>query len=214
MKISKTLLSIAFVASTFAATGYAGGKSITLINTESRKNQITFVSDAPLEKITGTASGISGNFSIDLANPAAANGKITVAVNSMKTGSGTRDSHMYGSEWLDEATHKTIVFTLKSLKDVKSSSKGTGKTEINATAVGEFTLHGVTKTMEAPVTITYLNESDETKKVAPGDLVLVQVKFAVPLKDYGVKGKAGIVGNKVGESIDISATLFGSSAAK
>ena len=37
----------------------------------------------------------------------------------------------------------------------------------------------------------------------------ITTKFAIKLADYKVEGKAGLVGSKVGESIDCEATLVG-----
>lgn len=47
-------------------------------------NNVAFHLDAPLESISGTASGITGNVMFDPANPAALNGKIVIASNSLK----------------------------------------------------------------------------------------------------------------------------------
>ncbi len=191
---------------------FAGGKTITLTNTDKYKNEIRFVSEAPLEKISGTAENISGSFVIDLQNLGATHGRLEVPVNSMVTGSSSRDKHMYDTEWLDEAKFKTISYNLKSLS-VDNVEASTARTVVTGTAKGEFTLHGVTKALDAKVKITYLNESAQTRQTAQGDLVLVQVEFSVPLKAHGVFGKGGMVGSKVGENIAISATLFGTSAA-
>ncbi len=81
-------------------------------------------------------------------------------------------------------------------------------------ATGDFTLHGVTKQMTVPVTLTYLEESDKTKTRAPGDLLLLQTKFAIALADYQVKGTGGLIGSKVGESIEIDVSIVGSNAVK
>ncbi|MBX7153459.1 MAG: YceI family protein [Bacteriodetes bacterium] len=209
MKTMRTLalvLALTTVASTLV---FAGSKSVTLTNTDKYKNEIRFVSEAPLEKITGTANDINGTFNIDLQNLGATKGTLTVPVISMKTGSSSRDKHMYDDEWLDEEKFKTISYNVKGLKDAKVETSGGGRTIVTATAMGDFTLHGVTKYLEAKVKITYVNETNETKQIAAGDLVLIQADFFVPLKAHNVFGKGGIVGTKVGENIAINATLFG-----
>ncbi len=189
----------------------AGAKTITLQNTEKYKNEIHFLSDAPLEKIQGTASTISGSFAIDLQNLAATSGTLTVPVSSMTTGSSSRDNHMMAEEWLNASVYKAITWTLKSLAVEKVDNSVAGRTIVTATAKGDFTLHGQTHPLEAKVTITYLTESAQTKSIASGDLALVKAEFNVPLKQYGIFGKGNVVGSKVGENIQISAQLFGSS---
>jgi polyisoprenoid-binding protein YceI len=190
----------------------AGPKTVILGNTEKYKNEIRFVSDAPLEKISGTAQEITGKFSIDLQNIGATSGSFTVPVRSMVTGSSSRDSHMYDTEWLDADAYKNITYNLKSVVVEKTDNSTPGRTVVNGTAKGEFFLHGISKPLDAKVKITYLSESAQTRGIASGDLVLVNAEFSVPLKAHGVKGKGNIVGTKVGESITINAQLFGTSA--
>jgi len=190
----------------------AGPKTVILGNTEKYKNEIRFVSDAPLEKIVGTAKEISGTFSIDLQNVGATSGSFTVPVRSMVTGSSSRDSHMYDTEWLDADAYKNITYNLKSVVVEKTDNSAPGRTVVNGTAKGEFFLHGISKPLDAKVKITYLSESAQTRGIASGDLVLVNAEFSVPLKAHGVKGKGNIVGTKVGEFITINAQLFGTSA--
>lgn len=188
-------------------TVWAGDKVFTLTNTPKYRNQVQFTSTAPLETIVGTADGVSGEFSLDLDQFRRASGVITVAVQSMKTGNATRDRHMYGSEWLDAERYPTISFRLKRL-DNPTIERNAERTIVKAIAAGDFTLHGVTKELLAPVTITYLERSEKTRSIAEGDLILVQTTFNVPLNEFGIKGKGTIIGSRVGEQITVEATLF------
>ena len=196
----------------FSHTAQAGAKTVILLNTDKYKNEIHFLSSAPLEKISGTAANITGSFSIDLQNLAATNGKFNVPVNSMSTGSSSRDSHMMAAEWLDEEHFKNITFSLKSLVVSNTDNSVAGRTVITAIAKGDFTLHGITLPMDAKVVITYLSESTQTHQIAAGDLALVKVEFSVPLKGHNILGKGGVVGSKVDENIAITAQIFGSTA--
>lgn len=200
--------SIALAGTAFPGT-QGGGKSYKLNNTVG-KNHVTFTSDAPAEKIHGTSDGIAGQFVLDAANLEATTGSITVQVRSMKTAVSKRDEHMYSEMWLDADKYGAIVYNVTSLKDVKVTMKD-GRNIATATAIGTFTLHGVTKPLNSQVTITYLPESADTKKRAPGNLVLINAKFEVKLSDYNVTGKAGVIGKSVGESIAIDASLFANS---
>ena len=183
-----------------------GTKTVTL-NDKVGKNQFTWTSDAPLEKIKGSAEGVTGSFTIDPKNISGIRGSISAQVSTMKTGNSTRDGHLKNAEWLDAAKYPAISFTIKSVSNVKTS----GNTA-TGTATGDFTMHGVTKTMSVPFKLTYLDESEKTKGRAAGDLVMITADFKVSLKDYNVAGAKGIVGSKVGETIAVSAQLFGSTS--
>jgi polyisoprenoid-binding protein YceI len=181
------------------------------LNNSVGKNEIFFNSKAPGEEINGTAGNIIGSFQIDLAKLEATTGKITVAVNSMETGISKRDQHMRSDEWLDAEKFPYIDFNIKYLTNVQwvSNDPSSGKAVINAEAVGDFYIHGVMKEIKAKITITYFHESETTQKRAPGNLVLIQAEFNVPLKDFNIFGVENILGNRVAEVVTIKANLFG-----
>lgn len=202
--VAALALAVAAPATAQLAVRSTGSKTVTLTDRVG-KNQFTWTSDAPLEKIKGTAEGVSGSFTIDPKNVAGLRGTISAQVATMKTGSGTRDEHLRGAQWLDAARHPQISFTITSVSNVKVTGN-----KATATATGTFSMHGVTKQMSIPFTITWLDESATTQKRAPGDLVMVEASFSVALKDFRVAGSQGLIGSKVGETIAITAKLFGS----
>lgn len=168
-------------------------------------NEFTWASNAPLEKIRGAADDVSGSFTINPANPSAIRGTIRAKVSTMKTGNSTRDGHLRSASWLDADKHPYITFEISSVKNVSvNGNKMTG------TAVGKFTLHGVSKTMSIPFSLTYLDASAQTAKRAPGDLVMITASFSVNLRDFNVSGARDMVGSKVAETIAVDAKLFGS----
>ena len=184
-------------------------KAFTLSN-KVGTNQIQFTSKAPLEDIEGTASDISGTITMDPAHPEKTTARIDVKVSSMKTGIAKRDGHLYSDTWLDAEKYPTITFTVQSISNVMQTKNEGGRMEFQGNAVGQFTMHGVTKNLTIPVKITYMKESDKTRDRAPGDLVLVQGEFDIALKDFNIAGSKGMVGSKVGETIKIKANFFSS----
>lgn len=197
----------------FAGTGYPGAKNAPkkfTTNDAVGKNAIAFVSDAPMEKINGTADGLNGTFTLNPADLESTKGKFTVKVRDMKTAVTKRDDHMYGPMWLDADAHPLVTFEITGLKNVSVSTKD-GRKVATATATGNFTIHGVTKPLTASVEITFVEESDATKKRASGDLVMVTATFDVSLKDHKIAGKEGVVGNSVGETIKVTASVFANS---
>jgi polyisoprenoid-binding protein YceI len=182
----------------------SGSKRITLNNAVGA-NQFVWVSDAPMEKIQGTAEGVAGTITLDPKNLSTLRGTISAQVSTMKSGNGTRDGHLKGDQWLNAAKFPTISFTVSSVSNIKvSGNSATG------TATGTFSMHGKTKQMSIPFKLTYIDESAKTRARAPGDLMMLTSDFKVSLKDFAVAGAQGLVGSKVGETIVISAKLFGS----
>jgi len=182
-----------------------------MLNNSVGQNHIKFVSDAPMERINGTASGITGQFKMDPANLESTTGTFTVDVRSMKTAISKRDEHMYSAMWLDAGKYPTISFDVKGLKDLKVESHE-GHRVAKGTAYGTFNCHGVSKPLSASVTITYQPESAATKKRASGDLMMIDATFSVALADHGITGKGDIIGSKVGETIEIEAILYANSS--
>lgn len=186
------------------AVAASGSKKVTLSDRVG-KNQFTWISEAPLENIKGTAEGVTGALTLDPKNLSSIRGTITTQVATMKTGNTTRDNHLESDQWLDAAKYPTISFTISSVSGVKvAGNTATG------TATGQFTMHGVSKTVSIPFKLTYLDASAKTAARAPGDLVMISADFSVALKDFNVAGTKGLVGSKVGETIKVSAQLFGS----
>ncbi|MCY3683182.1 MAG: YceI family protein [Gemmatimonadetes bacterium] len=185
-----------------------GVQTIVLRN-EVGKNQIQFVSSAPLEEIHGTASGISGELKLDPANLEGLTGKIEVQVASMETGIEKRDAHLHSEDWLDEKQFPMIGFEIAGLKDV-SVEVGEGRAIIKGLAMGMFSLHGVDKEMVIPFEATYLLASEQTKKRALGDFFVVKGEFEIALRDFDIAGARGLVGNRVGKKINLKTNFFGS----
>lgn len=186
----------------------ATGNKTVKLNDKVGKNQFKWTSDAPLEKIQGTAEGVTGTFNIDPANLSGIRGTISAKVSTMKSGNATRDKHIQSADWLDASQHPTISFTITSVKNITVNGN-----KMNATAVGNFTMHGVTKQISIPFSLTYLDASAKTKERASGDLVMIEANFTVSLADFNVKGSKGTIGSKVGQSISVNAKLFGATGA-
>ena len=160
------------------------------------KGQAKFVSDAPMEKINGIGAAM-GSVNFDPEAPASVSGKITVPLSSMETGNKKRDEHMRGGEWLEADKCPDISFEFSGAKLLDQSSKGDVKA-FKLEVEGKFTVHCVTKPLKTNVTL-------KTK----GSLVKVDSAFPVVLKDHNIKGKEGVMGSKVGNSVKASVSLKG-----
>jgi polyisoprenoid-binding protein YceI len=186
-----------------------GGEKLVTINDKVNQNQFIWVSDAPLENTRGSSEGVAGTLTMDTRDLTKIRGTITTQVSTMKSGNDTRDHHLKSAEWLDASHFPLISFKITSVANISvNGNTATG------TATGNFTMHGVTKQMSIPFTMKYIPESAKTRERAPGDLVMISADFNVSLKDYKVTGQEGTIGSKVGETIKITAQLFGNALPK
>ncbi len=172
-------------------------------------NNVTFKLDAPLEAINGSANGISGSVDFDAGKPAATKGKIVVTTKSLTVGNSMMQEHMHSDQWLDVAKHSEISFDVKELKDAKTKDNVT-----TATAVGTFTLKGVSKEISAPVKLTYLKGklADRTMGKVKGDLLVIRSTFTIKRGDFGIK--PGQMEDKVTNDIELSLSIAGAALEK
>lgn len=168
------------------------------------RNQASFFSTTPLEDIRGLSNDVKGMITFNVNDLKTLKGKISVSTASIKTGIDLRDEHLRSENWLDASKYPEITFTIKKVTDIKQLADN--KFELKV--IGDFTLKGVTKEITANATLTYLDESEQTKLRAPGDLLGVQATFKVKLSDFGVTNK--IVGQKVAEEVEVSVNMVGS----
>lgn len=175
-------------------------------NFEDKRNQVKFFSTTPLEDITGISNDVKGKVTLNVADVKNMKGSITISVASIKTAIDLRDEHLRSENWLNADKYPEITFSITKVGDVKAAADN----KLEAKVTGEFTAHGVTKETVADVTLTYLDASEQTKQYAPGDLLGVQAKFNIALSDFEVENM--IVGQKVADEIEITATLRGSNA--
>ncbi|MGF1530018.1 MAG: YceI family protein [Puniceicoccaceae bacterium] len=170
-------------------------------------NNVAFNLDAPLEAISGTSNGISGTVSFDPQNIGSTAGTIVVDATTIKVPNNTMLEHLHSAGWLDTATHGTITFEATKLKDLKTDGART-----TATAIGTFTLKGVTKDLSVPVTLTYLpgKLADRTNGQMQGDLLVIRSSFSINRSEFGIK--PGQNTDKVAEQIEITLAIAGYAA--
>ncbi|MCH9029501.1 MAG: YceI family protein, partial [Bacteroidetes bacterium] len=198
-----------FVVSITFAQGFkvkATGEQNFSFTDEHGRNQAMFFSSTPLEDVTGLSNDVKGTITFDVSDVSTLKGSISISTASLKTGIELRDGHLQSANWLDAESYPEITFVIKNVSNVKSLEDN----KLEAKVTGDFTAHGVTKEVIADVTMTYLDESEQTKKKAPGDLLGVVAKFSIVLSDYEVEHM--VVGQKVADSIEITVTMVGSNA--
>jgi polyisoprenoid-binding protein YceI len=205
----KTLLVTIFAFAAILPQGFnvkaTGEQSFSFLD-KNKRNQASFYSSTPIEDITGLTNDVKGAVSFNVTDISTLTGKISISTASLRTGIELRDEHLQSPNWLDAESYPEITFVIKSVSDIKSVTDN----KLKAKVKGDFSVHGVTKEVVADVSMTYLDESEQTKKRAPGDLLGVEAKFKITLSDYDVDNM--VLGQKVSDKIEVTATIAGSNA--
>jgi polyisoprenoid-binding protein YceI len=92
--------------------------------------------------LTGRFNDFDGSFEYDAAKPADSSINVTIDTTSIDSNHAERDKHLKGSDFLDVKKFPTATFKSTGFK---STGEGAGN------MTGEFTMHGVTKTITIPV---------------------------------------------------------------
>jgi len=158
-----------------------------------------FTSDAPLERMTGTSTGVSGSFTADPAALASAHGTIEVRVATIRTGIDLRDHHLQSDTWLDAARFPTAKFELLRVTGATSITPGQ---ETRVTLHGRFSVHGQTRPVTAQARVTWTAGPNGTA----GGSVRIRARFRIRLTDYGVTVPA-VVALKVNNEITVDVNL-------
>ncbi len=166
-------------------------------------NNVAFSLDAPLESISGTASGISGVVSYNPADPGGTTGKIIIQAASMQVGNTKMQEHMHSKGWMNVEKYPELVFEVESLSNLQISESGT-----DALAVGKLTIKGKTVKIQVPVKLTYLEGAlGKRFPKKKGDLLVLRSEFAIGRSQFGVK--AGEKEDKVSDKIVIRLSIAG-----
>jgi len=168
-------------------------------------NNVQFKLDAPLESITGTATGISGLIAFDPANPGSTTGRITLDAASLTVGNPLMAEHLRGEQWLDVARHPQIVFEALAVEGVRPEGA-----QIVANIRGSLTVKGVTREVTVPVSFTYLAGKLGARVGDPkvqGDLLVLRTTFNINRSEFGIQ--AGEMTDKVAETIHLSLSIAG-----
>src|SRR3989304_7718368 len=129
------------------------------VDTKDGRNQASFISDAPFEKIVGLASGLDATVMLNVNDiTQKPMGKVKVPIESIKTGIDLRDEHLRSEMWLNAAKYPYAEFQLTGIKN-SSSTKLIDGQKVNTTLINKFSVHGVTKDIEVPAEFRYFKEN-------------------------------------------------------
>ncbi|MEZ4268604.1 MAG: YceI family protein [Myxococcota bacterium] len=206
VRTSQILIASVAAVALMASAALAEATSFKMSPEQGGLNRIAFENDAPFEAITGVTSAVTGELKVDLANPSAATGSLSIPVESIRTGIPMRDEHLQGADWLDAKAHPTISFTIDKV-ETKAKALADGK-KVEATVSGNITIKGVTKPVKAKAFITFRKATEETKKAwIKTDVLVVRAVFKLNIRDFGVNPPEHIAGVKVADEVEVKVSL-------
>ena len=155
------------------------------------------ISHLGLSLVRGRFDDISGSIVADPDNLANSSVDITMKADSIDTSVKMRDDDLRGKNYFDVATYPTLTF--KSTKIEKAHGR-----DGNYAAIGDLTIHGVTKSVRLPFSVSgpiY----DPWGKIRLGLLTHIQLKRT----DFGV-GSHDLLSNgnmAIGDDVDVTISL-------
>jgi len=169
---------------------------------DDRKNTASFESRAMLETILGVTNTVTGDIAFDPENLSGpVKGSVVIDLASLKTGIDKRDADMK-NDFLEVAKYPTATFEVAEIVSSDKPKVADGETA-NLVVAGRLTIHGVTKEIQAPVTVAYRTSIPGMEKAYPGEVAAVRTTFDVKLADHAVE-RPQILFLKLDETIHVS----------
>jgi len=141
-----------------------------------------------VSNVYGRFNTVTGTIKFDDANLKDSSVSIEVKADSIDTNNAKRDQHVKGPDFLDAAQFATITFKSTAIE------KGEGD---NYVVTGDFTLHGVTKSIKVTM----------TKVGAANGKIGFDGLFSIKRSDYGIKYMPDALGDDIFLAIGVEAGL-------
>jgi len=149
-----------------------------------------------ISKVRGNFGDVSMTIAYDEKDVTKSSVEVAIVAASISTDNEDRDNHLRGADFFDIETYPEITFKSKKIE----------KVDDGYVAVGDFTMHGVTKEIELPFVITgiVIDPWGNTK-------MGVESQITIDRTDYGLTWSKAldtgglVVGNEI--DIDISIEL-------
>lgn len=186
-----------FAAALFAA-GAASAEPVTY-PLDPAHTQVAFSIDRfGFNRVLGRFESVTGEVTLDEANPANSSVRATIQVASVDSGHDTRDEHLREPRWLNAAAHPTIEFR-------STSVRLTG--ERTAEVTGNLTLLGQTHPVTLNVTLNNLGPAPNNQRRMAG----FSATGTLSRSAFGSTTGANVIGDSV--SIQIEALAQAPAAA-
>ncbi|MEO8766409.1 MAG: YceI family protein [Ginsengibacter sp.] len=149
-----------------------------------RNGKVTFFSLAPLENIEAVNNEVTSILDVKKGEFA-----FVVLIKSFKFKKALMEEH-FNENYMESNTFPKASFkgSITDMSKLDFTKDGT----YPVTVAGDLTIHGITKKVEAPGTLTIT-----------GDIINATSKFSAKVKDYNIKIPS-VVENKIAETVDVS----------
>ncbi len=176
MKISDRILSVVPILVILLIANTAISEPLTCKILQGKPNKVTFISKAPLETIKGVTDQISGTLNFDPADLSSATAMFEVQMATLDTDNKMRNGHMRDNH-LHTDEYPSSKFVLGEIIEQGALVSGeTAEFKIK----GEFTLHGVTKTIEPSISARWDKAKMELQVTAKFDVLLADYEIPRP----------------------------------
>ncbi|RMH25773.1 MAG: hypothetical protein D6693_08350 [Planctomycetota bacterium] len=179
--------------------------------------QLTFISDAPFERISGTSSDIVGYIVVPDLGDAVPDtiemvGAFRLPVASIDTGLPARNGHLQSARWLNAESFPDITFELRRARGVSVERRDDEKkiTVYTATLVGDMTITDTTREMAVPARITLMEDAPRQVR-GGGTLLAINCDYTVDLGEFSpgvLERNAAAIGSRVASEIELSQFLL------
>ena len=144
-----------------------------------------------VSKVEGRFREFDGTISLDRQNPATSRVDVTIQTASIDTGNENRDKDLRSPNFFDVEKYPTMTF-----KSTKVVPKGNDTYDVT----GDFTMHGVTKTITIPVRHGGFIKAGKVEKAG------FEVAFTLDRKDYGITWNRAVDagGVMLGDDVEIN----------
>ncbi len=142
-------------------------------NVVTEQSVVSFeISNFGVKTVKGTFTGMTGTVVFNTNEPESASINVCIDPATVNTDNAKRDAHLKNEDFFEVETYPTICY--------KSSS--IAKTKTGYLAKGRFTMHGVTKEVEIP--LTYANNT------LTGEIEVDRLDFGVGPKNTATVGNS------------------------
>ena len=193
MKGTTRLGAILLAAAAFASSARAAEEMFVF---DKAHTKVGFRIRHAVSRVEGRFKDFDGTIWLDRENPSMSRVELTIRAASVDTASDNRDNDLRSDSFFDVARYPTITF---------KSTKVEGKGGDNYAVTGDFTMHGVTKSIVVPV------QSNGFAKVGKTEKAGFSIAFPLNRKDYGITWNraldqgAMLLGDDVDVSIEVEA---------
>ena len=147
-----------------------------------------------LSKVSGKFASFTATIDYDEADVTKSSVTATIKADSIDTGIERRDAHLKTPDFFDTAKYPEITF----------QSKRVEKKGKQLYVTGTFTMHGVSKEITIPFTVTGKVVNPQTKATTYG----FSARFKLNRQDYGITYQNKNVPNWIGDEVEIELDLI------